>query len=237
MIAAVLERIAQATTRTRQKAHRLRFQRKYGFPPAPPHTYLSGYDVVLDVITKPEQLAVPGDWLEIGVLLGGNTYHLCRALERSAPGRRVIAVDIFARGTDDTRAVDGRSMDEIYEAHLAFVAGQLGTTADQEAIFRRVTAGCRNLDVVIGDSKTVELPTERLSFAYIDGNHAADYVASDFERAWDLLSPGGIVALDDYAHSIPDVTRTVHELVGAHAAEIERFWVDGGNTAFVRKAP
>ena len=223
-------------TRAREALDAARFRRHYGFPPPPPHTVLGEYMAVVDVVRSPEQLAVPGDWLEIGVFLGGGTYVLSNILSRSAPGRRVIAVDIFSRGTDATKALDGRSMDEIYLGHLAFVGGQLGTEPDQEAIFRRVTSGLPNVEVVVGDSKTVELPTDRLSFAFIDGNHAADYVRSDFERTWALLAPGGIVALDDYAHAIPEVTRTIHELVGERAGEIERFWVAGTKTAMFRKA-
>lgn len=219
-------------TRARELAHEALFRRRYGFPLPPPHTYLGDYGFLLDVLRTPEQRAVRGDWLEIGVFLGGGTYQLCHA---APPGTTVIAVDVFARGTDATEALDGRSMDEIYERHLAFVAGQLGTAADQEAIFRQVTAGLPNLTVVIGDSKTVDLPTARLAFAFIDGNHAADYVRSDFERAWALLAPGGIIALDDYAAAIPEVTRTVHELVGEHAAEIERFWTGGAKTALIRR--
>lgn len=229
--------MAGIPTRVRDRLYQARFRRKYGFGPPPPHTDLSNYDHVVDTLLAPEQRAVEGDWLEIGVFLGGGTYKLCNALGRIAPKRKVIAVDIFARGTDATQAEDGRSMDEIYERHLEYISGQLGTSPDQEAIFRRVTAGCQNLEVVIGDSKTVELPTDKLSFAYIDGNHAADYVRSDFERAWELLVPGGIIALDDYAHAIPEVTLTIHELVGAHASEIERFWVGGLKTALIRKKP
>jgi predicted O-methyltransferase YrrM len=212
------------------------FRRRYGFPPPPPHTVLGEYMAIVDVLRSPEQLAVPGDWLEIGVFLGGGTYMLSQILRGSAPGRRVIAVDIFARDTDETKALDGRSMDEIYLEHLAFVGTHLGVEPDQETIFRRVTEGLSNVVVVVGDSKTVELPTEQLSFAFIDGNHAADYVRSDFERTWALLSVGGIVALDDYAHAIPEVTRTVHELIGERASEIERFWVAGSKTAVLRKA-
>jgi hypothetical protein len=223
-------------TQAREAIDAARFRRRYGFPPPPPHTVLGEYMAIVDVVRSPEQLAVPGDWLEIGVFLGGGTYMLSHILGRSAPGRRVIAVDIFSRDTDATKALDGRSMDEIYLGHLAFVGAQLGTEADQEAIFRRVTGDLRNVEVVVGDSKTVELPTEQLSFAFIDGNHAADYVRSDFERTWALLSPGGIVALDDYAHAIPEVTRTIHELIGERAEEIERFWVAGAKTAVLRKA-
>ncbi len=223
-----------ALTRAREAAHEARFRLRYGFPLPPPHTYLGDYGFLLDVLRTPEQRAVGGDWLEIGVFLGGGTHQLSHA---APPGARVIAVDVFARGTDGTQAADGRSMDEIYEEHLRFVARRLGTAPDQEAIFRQVTAGLDNLVVVVGDSRTVGLPTDRLAFAYIDGNHAADYVRSDFERAWALLAPGGIVALDDYGHAIDEVTRTVHELVGEHAAEIERFWTGGGKTALVRRKP
>jgi predicted O-methyltransferase YrrM len=213
------------------------YRRRRGFPPPPPLTDMTGYEALLDVATAPEQRDVPGDWLEIGVFLGGGTYQLCRALEQIDSARRVIAVDVFAPDEDSTMADDGRTMAEIYDAHLRFVAGRLGTAPDQEAVFRRVTAGCRNLTLVKGDSLTVELPTRAIGFAHIDGNHSAQYVRGDFERAWALLSPGGVIALDDYAHGIPEVTRTIHELIGEHAAEIDRFWTAGPKTGFVRRLP
>jgi hypothetical protein len=90
--------------------------------------------------------------------------------------------------------------------------------------------------VVAGDSAEITLPSERIAFAHVDGNHSAAYVRSDFEKVWPLVVPGGVVAFDDYGYDLPVVTQTVDRLRADHAAEIDRFWTAGQKTAFVRKA-
>ena len=66
-----------------------------------------------------------------------------------------------------------------------------------------MTAGLDNIRVIVGDSAEVDLPAEQVAFAFIDGNHAATYVRSDFEKVWKLLSAGGLVAFHDYDHDLP----------------------------------
>jgi predicted O-methyltransferase YrrM len=161
---------------------------------------------------------VPGDVVEIGVLLGGGTYKLCHWFAQHAPDKRVVAIDIFDPTFDLTTCTDGETMAALYEEALA--------GRDQRSVFDEVTGSCANLTVVAGDSAAVELPCERIAFAYIDGNHSADYVRSDFELVWQRLSPGGVVAFDDYGGNLPEVTRTLHELIGEHAGEIARVSVD-----------
>jgi hypothetical protein len=95
---------------------------------------------------------------------------------------------------------------------------------NQRAVFDEVTAGCRNLRVVVGDSTSVELPTERLAFAFVDGSHVPDDVRSDFELVWTRLTSGGIAAFHDYGGDLPGVTHTLHRCIGEHATEIARVW-------------
>jgi hypothetical protein len=171
------------------------------------------------VIERCRIAEIPGDILEIGVLLGGGTYKLCQYFERAAPAKRVIAIDMFDPGVDVTVAGDGRTMAELYAAALEGRA--------QREVFDEVTRDCRNLTVVAADSATVELPTDRIAFAYVDGNHSAPYVRSDFELVWSRLSPGGVIAFDDYGLDLTDVTYTMHELIGQHAGEVERMWLGG----------
>lgn len=106
---------------------------------------------------------------------------------------------------------------------------------DQRELFDAVTAGLANVEVVAGDPAGAELPTERIAFAHVDGNHSAAYVRSDFERLWPLVVPGGVVAFDDYGHDLETVTRTVDRLRAEHAGEIDRFWTGGRKTAFLKR--
>ena len=201
----------------REWAGKARFRRRWGFRPPPPWADSVGYEVLLDEMERYRIDAVEGDVLEIGALLGGGTATLCGWLARHAPGKRVITVDIFDPASDDTVTVDGWTMSELYALRLA--------GRDQRELFDEVTAGCRNLVVVEGDSTAVEIPVGRLAFAIIDGSHVPADVRTDFETVWSRLSPGGIVAFHDYGGDLPEITRTLHELVGEHAAELTRVWM------------
>jgi hypothetical protein len=196
---------------------------RFGFLPPPHWTTMTSYEPILEVIQDEGLADLDGDFLEIGVFLGGGVHQLARI----APQRRVIACDVFSIAEDDTPAATGVEMSSLY----AYVLGD----GDQRELFDAVTAGLGNVEVVVGDSAHVELPTERLALAHIDGNHSAEYVRSDFEKVWPLVVDGGVVAFDDYGHDLPVVTETVDALCAEHAAEIDRFWTAGQKTAFVRK--
>ena len=200
-----------------------RFLRRFGFLPPPVWTTMTGYEPILEVIQQEGLADLDGDFLEIGVFLGGGVQQLARI----APGKRVLALDVFSPDSDHTPTADGIEMAGLY----GYVLGE----GDQRELFDAVTAGLDNVEVVVGDSAEVELPTERLAFAHIDGNHSATYVRSDFERVWPLVVPGGVVAFDDYGHDLPVVTQTVDALRAEHAEEIDRFWTGGQKTAFVRR--
>ncbi len=165
--------------------------------------------------------------LEIGPLLGGGTMKLCRWFARNSEQKRVIAVDVFDIGFDKTKTAAGWPMPELY----ANVVGN----RDQREVFDEVTRDCSNLVVVVGDSADVDLPTERLAFAFVDGNHDPDHVRSDFERVWERLSPGGIVAFHDYGGDLPGVTQALHESIGRHAAEIARTWTQAPMLLFLQR--
>jgi predicted O-methyltransferase YrrM len=173
---------------------------------------MSGYEVLLDAIRTRGVLDVPGDFVEIGAFLGGGTYKLARF----APHKRVVVLDVFDPTFDLTECDSGQTMSDVYAERV--------NGRNQREVFDEVTAGLPNVEVLVGDSAKVELPCEQVAFAFIDGNHDAAYVRSDFEKVWAKLSPGGLVAFHDYDHDLPDVTRTIHEEVGEHADEIARAW-------------
>jgi hypothetical protein len=202
-----------------KKAYGSAYRARWGFTPPPSWSDWSSYEHMLRVIQRERIADVPGDVLEVGVLLGGGTYKLCQYFERVAPSKRVIAIDIFDPDFDLTPAGDGRTMAELY-------ADALGGRGQRE-VFDEVTRDCANLTVLAADSAKVELPTDRIAFAYVDGNHSAAYVRSDFELVWSRLSPGGVIAFDDYGLDLTEVTYTLHDLIGEHAGEVERMWLGG----------
>lgn len=53
-------------------------------------------------------------------------------------------------------------------------------------------------------------------FAFIDGDHSAECVRSDSQRAMRLLKPDGLIAFHDYASAVdPGVTAVVNEIIAA----------------------
>lgn len=212
-------KLSLASKNVAKSAYSTAYRARWGFAPPPSWSDWSNYEHMLRVIQRERVAQVSGDIVEIGVLLGGGTYKLCQYFERVAPSKRVIALDIFDPDFDVTVAGNGRTMAELYADALA--------GRGQREVFDEVTRGCRNLSVLVGDSAKVDLPTDHIAFAYVDGNHSAPYVRNDFELVWSRLSPGGIIAFDDYGLDLSEVTYTLHEMIGEHAAEVERMWLGG----------
>lgn len=159
--------------RIRDPIRNARYRRRWGFTPPPVWAELGGYETLLREMERHGIADVEGDVLEIGVLLGGGTAKLCGWLERHANGKRVIAVDVFDPSFDATETMEGLPMEVLYDAALQ--------GRDQRGVFDEVTAGCSNLLLVVGDSTKVDIPSDTLAFAFVDGSHAAEDVHADFE--------------------------------------------------------
>jgi hypothetical protein len=205
----------------------VRYRRRWGFDPPPPWSDWVGYERLLDEIASRGIHRVQGDVLEIGALLGGGTVKLCRWFARNAAEKRVITVDVFDPGFDPTTTVAGWAMGDLYARSVG--------ERDQRAVFDELTGDCANLVVVAGDSTEVDIPTERLAFAFVDGSHVPEVVRSDFELVWARLAPGGVAAFHDYGGDLPGVTRTLHRCVGDHADEIARVWTRAPTLLFLQR--
>jgi hypothetical protein len=224
----MLERLGERVPpRLRVRADALRFRRRWGFDPPPPWSDWVGYEILLQEIERHGIAQVDGDVLEIGALLGGGTAKLCNWFARNAPGKRVITVDVFDPAFDPTTTLEGWPMRDLY-------ANALGDR-DQREVFDDVTRGCSNLEVVQGDSTAVDVPTDKLAFAFVDGSHVAEYVRADFDTVWQRLSPGGIAAFHDYGENLPGVTHTLHACIGEHGEEIVRVWTRHPTLLFVQR--
>jgi len=213
--------------RVSSRIEALRFRRRWGFAAPPAWSDWVGYEVLLEEIERHRIHRVDGDLLEIGAFLGGGTAKLCGWCATRAPVKRVIAVDVFDPAFDPTTTLEGWSMRDLY------VRGAGGRA--QREIFDDVTRGSPNLTVVAGDSTTVEIPADRLAFAFVDGSHVPAAVRADFETVWDRLSPGGIAAFHDYGGNLPGVTHTLHACIGGHADEIERIWTRTPTLLFLQR--
>jgi hypothetical protein len=102
-----------------------------------------------------------------------------------------------------------------------------GVGRSQLEIFKAVTQDCENIVVVKGDSKSISLPANRVSFGFIDGNHSPPYVRNDFHLIWEKLSPKGVIGFDDYGDDLPQVTSTIDGLMEQYSEEIAQTWTKG----------
>ena len=174
---------------------------------------LVGYETLVEQIERSGCGRISGDFIEVGAFLGGGTVKLAK-LARSC-GKRVWVVDVFDPDFDLTKNSAGTPMASLYRASLG--------RGSQERVFRMVTKPvAETLAVLKQDSRAVVLPPEvRFAFGFIDGNHDPEYVESDFRLVWDRLAPGGLMGLHDYGGDLPEVTRTIDQLVDRFGSQIE----------------
>jgi len=121
------------------------FVRKYGFSPPPSFTDMSGYELLLDTIIQQKIYQLEGDFVEIGVFLGGGTYKLSKLLEKLGVNKKIYAIDIFNPEFDKTTCTRGESMSELYKRILK--------GKNQYEVYKEITKNCKNVVTLVGDSK------------------------------------------------------------------------------------
>lgn len=150
------------------------------------HLFLGGsmmdYNSILSLLRANEIHRVPGDVLEIGCWRGEGTRRLLAWA--SMYHKAVYACDFFQYDVDP----DG-----------------------QRCRFNKATEDYPNLWFHDGDSLylTDHLPDVRFCFAIVDGCHDNPQVESDLALAWERLSPGGIMLVDDVESKYPDVVSEI----------------------------
>jgi predicted O-methyltransferase YrrM len=170
-----------------------------------------GYEALVTFMSDRALQALDGDIVEIGAFMGGGTAKLAAFAHEH--GKRVYAIDVFDPGRDMTQDTSGAKMCDIYQA---FLQGR-----SQHEAYLEATQGFDNIVTINKDSGEVRFPPEqRFIFGFIDGNHQPEYVRNDFDLVWRNLVPGGVLGFHDYGFDLPDVTRTIDELIGEHAQEI-----------------
>jgi predicted O-methyltransferase YrrM len=153
---------------------------------------------------------------EIGRFKGGSTFITASAL---APGSTLASYDLHIPLRDDLQGPD--------------LDGELRAALDRYGLAESVT-------LVVGDSRTVDLPAPGLDVLFIDGDHTYEGAAADLARWSPLVRPGGHLVLHDavdtggYGNVYPGVARAVEELVAR--GEFERARGAGTMAHLVRKA-
>lgn len=212
----------------RRSFTRAYFKAKYGFPPPPDGTDLVGYEALIDFMKANRILDLPGDLAEVGAFCGGGTYKLSKFLSSMASAKRVNVIDCFEIEFDQTESTKGIRMAEHYSHQL--------NGRPQKEVFSKVTQGLQNLEIIQGDSKCAKILAPAICFAFVDGNHAPEYVQNDFYLVWDKLAPGGVVAFHDYGCDLPQVTDALDRLCAQHRDKIcNRFINEQKHILYIQK--
>lgn len=137
----------------------------------------------------------PARIVEIGRFKGGSTFVVAAAME---PGSTLVSYDLHVPSREDLQGPDlDRDLREALERY-------------------GISAG---VDLVVADSRSVELPAAGIDLLFVDGDHTYEGASSDIERWSPLLREGGHLVLHDavdtggYGNVYPGVTRAVDELL------------------------
>lgn len=106
-----------------------------------------------------------------------------------------------------------------YDLHIALRPDLPGAELDDELSSALERLGLADgVRLVVGDSRTVEMPSNDLDILFIDGDHSYEGAWADFERWGPRVRPGGHLLFHDavdtggYGNVYPGVQRAVAEV-------------------------
>ena len=169
-----------------------------------------------------EAVSVPGDFCEIGCYRGYTTVWLNRHLDAIAPHKRYWAIDTFGGFVPADVAHEQKERGKTTgEDGRAFAKFTINSRAWFEATMRqnaitRVTAHA----AAVQDFDFS--PQARFCFALVDVDLYRPTVVS-LEKLWPLLSPGGVVVVDDCQenHVYDGSRQALEEFCAAHGLAFE----------------
>lgn len=160
---------------------------------------------------------VPGDIVECGVFFGGSIMLAAHTMHRNDPtgDRRVVAIDTFngfVRRTDHDIDFQGKEVCQPSKREHDFYDAA-------HANIRSVPCDQSRVEVVRGDVFEVLEPTikdRQIAVLRLDTD-TYDTTRHELEVAWDRVSTGGIVIIDDYGWCLGARKATDDFLVGRKA--------------------
>ncbi len=136
--------------------------------------------------------SIRGDMLEIGVLNGKTAAVLALCL----------------------RSAETLHLCDLFETEIAGVNDAYKRHPSADEVRANVLRAAPGATIVLHElnSTALQMPEASVRFIHIDGDHGLAGCLADLRNSWRWLSPGGLVAVDDYAHpDWPDVERAVSE--------------------------
>ena len=162
-------------------------------------------DAVARVLAARSQRGDDIKVLEIGVLFGVSAALMHTALTPFYKSVKLVLLDPF----------DGYYGSD----HLDPLTGQKVSRGAVERNLTRAAIRSDDVEILEGfstDDKIMKAAEEQGPYdvIVIDGDHSYDGVKADFERYAEMVSPGGILIVDDYgSDDWPDVTKYVDDIV------------------------
>lgn len=155
-------------------------------------------------------------------------------LIRQTGARRVIEIGRYKGGSTllIAAAMNGEgtcwSID-IGEKEARLYAGKAGRSFDEQLADTLQRFRLRNVKMIVGDTRSVEVDTDEVDLVMIDGDHSYEGVKNDFDRFGTRVRVGGAVLFDD-AYREPFMHQSHSDSVGRLVSEI----VEAGEFRLVR---
>jgi len=143
-------------------------------------------------------------------------------LVRHMKARKIIEIGRYKGGSTLTIAAAMNGEGEFWSIDIGDKEARLHDHAFCRPFDEQIADACTRLalqvNLLVGDSRTIEVDTGELDLVFIDGDHSYEGVKTDFERFGKRVRLGGAVLFDDAFDE--EIFRTHSDTVGRLVTEI-----------------
>lgn len=153
-------------------------------------------------------------------------------LVRQMKARKVIEIGRYKGGSTFAiaAAMDGEG--QVWSIDIGEKENRLHSGRLRRSFDKQIAAACERfglkVELIVGDSRTVEIESGEVDLVFIDGDHSYEGVKVDFERFGTRVRVGGAVLFDDAFDE--GLFRTHSDSVGRLIGEI----LEGGEFVLVK---
>ena len=122
-------------------------------------------------------------------------------LTRQMKARKVIEIGRYKGGATLVIAAAMNGAGEFWSIDIGAKEVRLFPGKSSQSFDEQLADLCKRFDlevnIIVGDSRTIEIDTGEVDLVFIDGDHSYDGVKNDFERFGKRVRVGGAVLFDD----------------------------------------